>query len=170
MKRTHVAMPQPPTRRALVLGSLVVVFAVAAGVVGRAPLVGERAAHALVRGRVVAGGGARVVSRTTFVPGAGVSRTVAYGGTAGARIYRPGALIASRPGVDVGWTARGITVGKVYVGASTGISYRYGSPTYALPGGCTAFFWEGSAAYQCSGATYVYDIVGSRYVYYPVLY
>jgi hypothetical protein len=145
---------------------------------------GERVADAYIRGGVVAVGGRGVVavSRTTVVPGVGVSRAVVVGGRTAfsvaldpdavpdAVVFRPPAVVAGRPGANLGYTATGINVTRITAGPSTGTVYRYGSYVSTLPAGCTTIFRQGVAAYRCGATTYQYDVVNGSIVYYPVVY
>jgi hypothetical protein len=159
--------------------AIATLFAAAIGVAAHTPW-GERDAHAYIRGGYVGvpgDGGVVAVSRTTWIPGVGVSRGVAVGGryltmdpAPDPPLFRPPAVVAGRPGVNHGSTARGIRVGAIYAGPSTGAYFRFGPYVRTLPAACTTIFWMGAAAYRCGASTYVYDMVDGAPVYYPVVY
>jgi hypothetical protein len=129
---------------------------------------GARSAHAFIRGGGAYGGGMRVASRTTWAPGVGVSRT-----TVGGAGYYGGGYVyhddAHRLPLDTRTmlTARSVSGAFTY-DRSTGFAYRYAQPTSALPSGCEARIWAGTAAWSCAGTTYTYDVVGGVRQYVPV--
>jgi hypothetical protein len=137
----------------------------------------EHSAHAWIRGGGFRGGGFRGASRTTWVPGVGVSRTTVRGGFYGGGYYgrgygyyaliNPSALAIARPGAIAGITARSIG-GAFRYDPSTGFAYRFGPAVARLPGGCTATFWRGIGAFACAGTTYTYDVEDGVTKYIPV--
>lgn len=124
------------------------------------------------RGGYVRGGGAAVRSRTTWVPGRGVSRSTtavsryhSYGYGVGG--VRPGFYPGYAPGMAPRNVARRTarrTARRVAYRTSYGTAYYYGAPVVVAPASCSSVYWEGMMVQSCGGAHYVVQ----NSVYYPI--